>query len=227
MKHLILYAEDDVHIATLNIKDFQTNGYEVIWVTNGEAAIKQYKEHSPDIVLLDIKMPGLDGYQVAKEIRRKDLVTPVIFLTSLSDSKNAIKGLEAGANDYIRKSVDPEELLSRIHNTIQRNPVRENPVIHITPETSLNTIEHLLKSSGISYHLSSRDYNLLRALALNKNVPQQRDDLISQVWGHGNPYGKTYMNKSISLLRKLMAGDQRIRIVTKRGDSIALMVEDT
>jgi DNA-binding response OmpR family regulator len=226
MKHLILYAEDDVHIAALNIKDFQTNGYDVIWVTNGEAAIKRYKEDSPDIVLLDIKMPGLDGYQVAKEIRRKDLVTPVIFLTSFSDTQNAIKGLETGANDYIRKSVETEELLSRIHDTIQRNPVRQNQVIHITPDTSLDMAGQQLKSSGVSCNLSFRDCKLLWLLALNKNIPQKREQVISQVWGGENQRGKTYMNKSISLLRKLMAGDRRIHFTANRGDSIALMVDD-
>ena len=225
MKHLILYAEDDKDLAGLYIDDFRDKGYEVIWAKNGQKAIELYKEHIPDIVLLDIEMPELNGYQVAEEIRRKDPDTPVIFLTSFSDSGSAVKGLDVGANDYIRKNVDVDELLARICSAIRRNPVKRNPVINVTPDTSLDIAAQQLRVVGISHELSFRDCNLLRLLVLNKNITQQREWIISHVWGK-NENGKIYMNKSISLLRRLMAGDRRIRIVANRGGSIVLMITD-
>ena len=207
------------------IDDFRDKGYEVIWAKNGQKAIELYKEHIPDIVLLDIEMPELNGYQVAEEIRRKDPDTPVIFLTSFSDSGSAVKGLDVGANDYIRKNVDVDELLARICSAIRRNPVKRNPVINVTPDTSLDIAAQQLRVVGISHELSFRDCNLLRLLVLNKNITQQREWIISHVWGK-TENGKIYMNKSISLLRRLMAGDRRIRIVANRGGSIVLMITD-
>ena len=85
MKHLILYAEDDMDMAELYINDIREGGFEVIWAKNGREAIELYKEHAPSLLLLDIDMPELTGYQVAREIRGKDIDTPIIFLTSYSD----------------------------------------------------------------------------------------------------------------------------------------------
>jgi DNA-binding response OmpR family regulator len=225
MKHLLLYAEDDKEIAELYINDFRDNGYEVAWAKDGQKAVELYKKYAPDLVLLDIDMPGLNGYQVAEEIRRKDPDTPVIFLTSFSASGKAIKGLDIGANDYIRKDVDVDELLARIRGVIQRHPVKQSTIIQITPDTSLNIAVQKLNSFDDSYDLSFRDCNLLHLLVLNKNVPQKREQIILRVWGE-NENGKSYMNKSISLLRKLMDGDRRIRLIANRGGSIMLIVDD-
>ena len=223
MNKLILYAEDDRDTADLYINDFRDNGYDVIWAKDGQDAIDKYKKHSPDIVLLDIEMPVLRGFQVAEEIRRKDPYTPIIFLTSLTKSKDASKGMNLGADDYIRKDVETDELMARIERAIRRYPVKQNPVIEITSDTILDAANCKLNSCGSSYEISFRDCNLLRILVLNKNMPQKRDLLISQVWGN-IINGKDYISKSISNLRKLMAEDKRIRIVSYRGDSVVLMI---
>lgn len=100
----LLYAEDDQWLAEPIIASLQKDGYEVIYAHDGFDALAKYRRLHPDIILLDIRMPGLDGYEVAKEIRKEDPGVPILFLTVLSDPKDAIKGLSVGADDYIRKS---------------------------------------------------------------------------------------------------------------------------
>jgi len=223
MKHLVLYAEDDKDMAEIYIGDFRDNGYDVIWAKDGQEAIDLYKKHSPDIVMLDIEMPKLNGFQVAEEIKRNDPDIPIIFLTSFSDSKNATKGLNLGVNDYVRKGVESNELFARMQNAIQRNPVKQSPIINITPDTILDTAVKKINCCGNSYNISFRDCDLLRILVSNKNRPQKRNLLIEQVWQE-NKNGSDYLSKSISRLRKIMSGDKRIRLIANRGDSVALLI---
>ncbi|MDR1340070.1 MAG: response regulator transcription factor [Prevotellaceae bacterium] len=225
MKHVILYAEDDRDMANLYIKDFQDNGYLVMWAKNGQEAIDMYRENLPNIVLLDVNMPRLNGFQVAKEIREKNPFIPVIFLTSILESGKAVKGLMIGADDYIRKDVEFSEVLARVRRMLQRTPAEQNPIVHITRNTWLDMVSHELNSCGKSCKLPSRDCNLLQILLLNKNNSQKRDEIISRVWGD-NENGKDYMNKSMSSLRKLMSADKSIRIAISRGDSVAIIIND-
>jgi DNA-binding response OmpR family regulator len=224
MRHLILYAEDDEDMARLYTDDLNRNGFNVVRAKDGREAISLYGKHPPDIVLLDIDMPGLTGFQVMKLIREKDANTPIIFLTSYSDSKMAVKGLSNGADDYIRKNVDFSEVLAHIHKNLRKSTVRKDPVIHITPLTSLDMARQILSSCGNSHKLSFRDCDLLQILALNKNVPQKRAELITQLWGQSKN-GKDYMSKSVSSLRQILSADESIRIVANRSNSIALMAD--
>ena len=223
MKHLIVYAEDDKDMAELYISDLRSGGFEVAWARNGREAIDLYSEYIPSLLLLDIDMPKLNGFQVAKEIRRKDIETPIIFLTSFSSSESAVKGFSHGAHDYIRKDVAVEEFLARIRNVIQRNPVRRESILQITPDTFFNKTDHMLISLNAPHKLSDKESILLQNLLLNKNIPQQREAIVALVWGD-NSNGNDYMNKSVTLLRKAMSGDQRINIVSNRGDSITFTV---
>ena len=223
MKHLILYAEDDKDMADMYISDLRNGGFEVIRARNGKEAVDLYFEYAPSLLLLDIDMPILNGFQVASEIRRKDIDTPIIFLTSFSNSESAVKGFGHGAHDYIRKNVDIDELLARIRNVIQRNPVKRESVLYITPETFFDRKRNMLVSMNVSHKLSDKESILLQTLLISKNIPQKREDVITQVWGE-NSNGNDYMNKCVTLLRKAMSGDQRISIVSNRSDSITLSV---
>ena len=221
MRKLILYAEDDRDTAELYSDIFRNEGFDVVWAKNGKEAVTLYKEKTPDILVLDLEMPELNGIQVVEEIRRKDQRTPIIILTSYTESSRAVKGFNKGVNDYVRKNIDMDELLVRIQNLIQRNPVGGSVVIDITSDTTIDAIGPKLNSCGKSYDISSREYNLLRILALNKNNPQSRELLTSQVWGN-NVNGQNYIGKAISRLRKMMSDDKKIEIVVSRGDSVTL-----
>jgi len=233
MRHLILYAEDDELMAEMCIKKFKEGGYDVTWAEDGQQAIELYREYTPDIIILDIKMPKLDGYQVAKEIRRKDLRTPILFLTSYTGVDSAVKALNLAADDYIRKGISGDELLAKIRRQIERNPVMRERKLVITPDTWLDTVENVLYSSGHFEKIGFRECNLLYLLVVNKNTLQKREFLQSQIWGDKsdkkNRGGKTTaedcLYKAISTLRKIMADDKRIMLLTKAGEGIALTID--
>lgn len=144
----LLYAEDDQWLAEPIIASLQKDGYEVIYAHDGFDALAKYRRLHPDIILLDIRMPGLDGYEVAKEIRKEDPGVPILFLTVLSDPKDAIKGLSVGADDYIRKSVAVEELKARLISKLRNQRPKLKRILDITPRTTLNTISHEITIDG-------------------------------------------------------------------------------
>ena len=227
MIKIILYAEDDIDTAKLYKKKFE-NDYIVKWAENGLKALKVYEECSPDIILLDEMMPKMSGYEAAEKIRRKDKDTPIIFLSSIEDEKISIKCLKLGVIDFVRKSHERyEELLVKIQNAILNFPVRRNPIISITPDTTLNTQSLILTSFGNDNRLQFRESDLLRILLLNEGVLVKRELLLSQVWpGTETENAKDYLNKNISRLRKVMSDDKRIQIITNRGDGIVLSIGD-
>ena len=227
MRHVILYAENEKTTAALFIKEFKEEGYDVKWAEDGQKAIELYHEYPPDIIILDTIMPKLDGYQVTKEIRRKDSQTPILFLASVSDTNSTVKALERYyADDYIRKDVNNKELLAKVRRLIVRNPVIRDRKFVITPDTWLDTVDKVLYSSGHSSKLSFRECNFLYLLVANKNIAQKRMFFQSQIWGEGNPNGEDYLNKAISVLRKGMADDERIELFSKRSGGIALIIMD-
>ena len=144
----LLYAEYDQWLAEPIIASLQKDGYEVIYAHDGFDALAKYRRLHPDIILLDIRMPGLDGYEVAKEIRKEDPGVPILFLTVLSDPKDAIKGLSVGADDYIRKSVAVEELKARLISKLRNQRPKLKRILDITPRTTLNTISHEITIDG-------------------------------------------------------------------------------
>ena len=127
---IILYVEDDEDIAELNIRWFDEQGYEMVYARTGAEAIGAFGKVAPDIVLLDIMLPDTTGFEVCKRMQEIDEDVPVIFLTSLSDSRNAIKGLQSGAYDYIRKDTDLPEIEMRLKAILARTGY--NNVVRIT-----------------------------------------------------------------------------------------------
>lgn len=224
MKPFILYAEDDADMAAYYTEDLRTNGYDVVWAADGYEALHLYREHTPDLVLLDIGMPGLNGYEVAKEIRRSDSITPILYLTGFSDPDHIVRGLDAGADDYICKDgLLLKVLLAKIKSIIQRHPVKKDPVIRITPDTRLNTITNEIICREKVTKISFRDCRLLKLLAENKNQPQQKAQVIRVVWDE-QMTETVYLGQSISYLRKAMSEDKRIKIISNRSDTVTLVV---
>jgi len=225
MKKLILYAEDDEKSAALYIHLFQQAGYDVMWAEDGQEALKKYQEEAPDIVVLDIKMPLLDGHQVAKEIRKKDLETPILMLTSIDDKNEAIKCLNLKIDDFVRKDGDKQELLAIIKRRIERYPVVKERMLILTPDTRLDMNNNILHSSDKAEKINFRVKNLLIILWRHKNKPLQREYLEKEIWNDFDATKEEHLNRSITLLRKIMANDQRVKINIKRGDSITFVVE--
>lgn len=222
-KCTILYVEDDVDFAELNIRWFEQQGYEIVYAPNGAEAIKAFKETAPDIVLLDIMLPDMMGFEVCKQIQEIDENIPVIFLTSLSDTKNAIKGLESGAYDYIRKDTDLEEIEVRIKAILARTGY--NNIIPITDTCHIDNRKLAVVIQDNEYPLNNRSIRLLQLLLQQKNHICERDFLTAKIWGDNKINADIYLNQSIGTLRRILSADKRITLKSFRNTGVMLEID--
>ena len=222
-KCTILYVEDDVDFAELNIRWFEQQGYEIVYAPNGAETIKAFKETAPDIVLLDIMLPDMMGLEVCKQIQEIDENIPVIFLTSLSDTKNAIKGLESGAYDYIRKDTDLEEIEVRIKAILARTGY--NNIVPITDTCHIDNRKLAVVIQGNEYPLNNRSIRLLQLLLQQKNHICERDFLTAKIWGDNKINADIYLNQSIGTLRRILSADNRITLKSFRNTGVMLEID--
>lgn len=181
----ILVADDDLNIAELLRLYLEKEGYAVAIASDGENALEKFKEENPDIVLLDIMMPKLDGWQVCREIRKKSNC-PIIMITAKGETFDKVLGLELGADDYVVKPFDAKEIVARIKAVIRRTgKTPESPDIKEVSFDSLvvNMTKYELKVAGKVVDTPPKELELLYHLASNCNRVYTRDQLLDEVWG--------------------------------------------
>lgn len=183
----ILVVDDDVNICELLRLYLEKEGYTVSIVNDGESAVKSFGEIQPDLMLLDIMLPRLDGWQVCREIR-KFSDKPIIMLTAKGETFDKVLGLELGADDYIVKPFEPKELIARIKAVLRRfegqqAPVEENGDLEFKGlKISRETYEVYLDDKKIE--MPPKEFELLYFLAKNKNKVYTRDQLLDEIWGY-------------------------------------------
>lgn len=179
----ILIVEDDETILDFEKKELEHEGYETITVTDGRQALEVFEEEKPDFVLLDIMIPGLNGIEVLRRIRKTSQV-PVILVTAKGEVYDKVNGLSTGADDYISKPFAIEELLARISTVLRRTKINAvpEPVLQ-NREIQLNTQSILLTVRDKTYSLSKIEFMLLKYFLENVNVVLSRNQIIDAVWG--------------------------------------------
>jgi len=210
----ILAVEDDIHIAKLLRMELSHEGYEIEVLSNGNDALKYLEKELPDLLILDVMLPGIDGFSVLEEIREyisTDL--PVIMLTARGEVKDRVRGLKSGADDYLPKPFVIEELLARIEAVLRRKGKVERISYH---ELMLDLQSREASVSGESLQLSRTEFDLLAALLSNAGIVMSKERLLEKVWGSedwGNP---NVVEVYINYLRKKL-GKTGERIKTVRG----------
>lgn len=221
--YTLLYVEDDTDFAELNIGWFTGQGYRVIHAANGADAVRKAHEAAPDIVLLDIVLPDTTGFEVMKQIQTLETPPPVIFLTSLADPHSAITGLESGACDYIRKDTDIREIDARIRATLTRSGPH-NDIIRLTENSHIDNRRLEIVVQGEAHKARHKVIKLLRTLLQYKGQRCQRDFLIDRVWGEKCINGDLYLNQSVGILRRMLAADKRLKLITYRNAGVVLEI---
>jgi two-component system phosphate regulon response regulator OmpR len=187
MEKQVLLVDDDEKLLKLVKEYLEGYGFHVVTLPDGSAVMKTIAAKSPDIVILDIMLPGKDGLAVLKEVRTEHAV-PVIMLTAKGEDADRIVGLELGADDYLPKPFNPRELLARVRAVLRRPPrledakTQENKVIRVGG-MSLNTAKQALLVEGKEVELSSTEYKVLEALMKHPNVVMTRDHLMTLARG--------------------------------------------
>ena len=179
----ILTVEDDERIRTAVSLALQEEGWEVEETSNGEDALASFSRQPCDVVLIDIMLPGIDGFEVCRKIRRLGDV-PIVMVTARSDSHDVVAGLEAGADDYLRKPFDPKELSARVRALLRRSKTIGTTTNFLFDQLEIIADEGMVRVNGREVHLTRTEFKLLIELATSSGKVLSREDLLERVWGY-------------------------------------------
>jgi len=220
-KGKILVADDEASIRQIVEARLKMAGYEVVTAGDGEEAIERFRIERPDLIVLDIMMPRVDGLQVCREIRKQD-TTPIIMLTAKGDIADRIHALEMGADDYVIKPFSPRELEARIKAVLRRTYVQPaKPAAIEIEDILIDLSKRQVFKQQKRVKLTEMEFSLLELLALNPGKPFSRQDILQQVWGYRlNQYSDTrVVDVHVSRLRSKLEKDvsEPELILTSRG----------
>jgi DNA-binding response OmpR family regulator len=212
----VLIAEDDRDFGNILAQYITISGFEVRLARDGKEAWEHYTGDKPDICVLDVMMPEMDGFTLAEKIKDDRPDIPVIFLTARSLKEDIVKGLKIGADDYITKPFDPDVLILRINNILKRAYSSSNDEFHISSTIlRFNALELICGKS--KEKLTLKEAQLLKYFIINKNKVLAREDILTEIWGEDDYFLGRSMDVFISRLRKYIAEDKKIDIRTVRG----------
>lgn len=224
MSSKILVVDDEQSIMKIIAFNLEKEGYNVVCAEDGEMAIQMFEKEKPDLILLDIMMPKIDGYGVCKRIRDKSDI-PIIMLTARADEVDKVLGLEIGADDYVTKPFSNRELMARVKANLRRKPVlikeenKNDSSKNVFGELTIDFDRYEVLKRNEPINLTIREFELLKFLALKKNQIFTREALLSQVWGYEYFGDVRAVDVTIRRLREKIEDDasKPKYILTKRG----------
>lgn len=219
----ILLADDDVQNSLLLKRFLELEGYSVTYASDGVAAWEMYGQQHPDLILLDVNMPGLNGFELAQKIRETDNEVFLFFLTDRTEKADRLKGFRLKGNDYIPKPFYPEELIARISERFEnRKTVAQCQ--YMIGKTLFDSKNSTVTYNGITQNLSARQTDILVLLAQSVGVLVSRDDILNPVWGDSSYSNSMSLNVQITYLRHILAPDATINIVSVKKKGYILQI---
>ncbi|MBE6007612.1 MAG: response regulator transcription factor [Lachnospiraceae bacterium] len=231
MGRKILVVDDEMNIVNILAFNLKKEGYEVITAFDGAEGIKKAYEQEPDLILLDVMMPIIDGYEACRKIRER-FQTPIIMLTAKAEEVDKVLGLELGADDYVTKPFSVRELMARVKANLRRSAAvmpavteevkpaePENPNIMKFGTLTIDTSLYEVRKSGELIDLTLREYELLKFLAENNTQVFSREALLEKVWGYEFPGDVRTVDVTVRRLREKVEDNpaKPAYIITKRG----------
>src|ERR1700688_4587027 len=205
MKGRVLVVDDDAALAEMLGIVLRGEGFEPPFVANGDKALDACRETRPDLVLLDLMLPGLDGIDVCRQIRGESGV-PIVMLTAKTDTVDVVLGLESGADDYVMKPFKPKELIARVRARLRRNDDEPAEMLSIG-DVEIDVPAHKVTRLGEQISLTPLEFDLLVALARKPRQVFTRDVLLEQVWGYRHPADTRLVNVHVQRLRAKVEKD--------------------
>lgn len=213
----ILIVEDEPEMARLLTGGLREEDYEVSVAKDGCAALELSALESFDVILLDLMLPRLDGIEVAKQLRRREQQTPVLMLTARDSLPDIVKGLDAGADDYLTKPFSFVELLARIRALVRRKEFHKKNVLEVE-DLVLDLTTHRTFRKGIELQLTLTEFRLLELLARNAGRTVSRQEILCKVWGAGREVSENTLDAFVRLLRRKIDASAETKLIqTRRG----------
>jgi len=224
----ILLVEDDTNLGTILKEFLSVKGFEIIQVFNGEEGFEQFKKGKYDICLIDVMMPKMDGFTLAKKIRIIDKQTPILFLTAKAMLNDKIEGFKIGADDYVTKPFSMEELILRINAILKRSKTTQDEIEKIEFKIGsylFNYDRRTLVIQQVEQKLTPKECELLRLLCLYENKVLERSEALTRIWRDDNYFNARSMDVYITKLRNYLKQDKSIELVNVHGTGFKLMTK--
>lgn len=227
----ILLVEDDPNLGNLLKEYLEARDFDATLCVNGKEGLAAFKSKVFDLCLVDVMMPVMDGFALAREIRKRDDSTPIIFLTAKSMTEDAIEGFNVGGDDYMTKPFSMEELMLRIKAILRRV---KNKTLSNSDQNEFDIgryhfsfNEQKLQHNGQSMRLTTREAQLLKLLCLNVNDVMDRSFALKTIWNDDNYFNGRSMDVYIAKLRKYLKDDPNLEIINVHGKGFKLLVKAT
>ena len=223
----VLLVEDEQTLAMIIRDTLTEQGFNLTLASNGAEGLKLFFEIRPDIIVADVMMPELDGFEMVSKIRQTDKTTPILFLTARSAIKDVVEGFELGANDYLKKPFNMQELIIRIKALVGRaqliTPKEETTEFNIGIYR-FNSVTQILSYLDTKEELSHRESELLKRFCLNKNNVVETQSILLDLWGDDSFFNTKSLHVFITKLRHKLEKDENIKIINVRGIGYKLIV---
>jgi two-component system, OmpR family, response regulator len=216
MAGTILLVEDEPSVGELVRGYLTRDGYRVIWVRSGEDALVELERHPVRMVLLDIGLPGKDGFDICRTIRGRSQV-PILMLTARDEEPDRVVGLEVGADDYLTKPFSPRELVARMKAIFRRTEPQERSDTFTLSDVVLDKESHDVTVDGKPVELTAKEFDLLAFFMANPGVVVSRDLLLDRVWGQEYPGGTRTVDVHVAQLRRKLGRPDLIRTLRGAG----------
>jgi DNA-binding response OmpR family regulator len=218
---VLLLVEDDDSIGRL-VKQYleQQDGWRVVWLRSGEEVLAEFRQHPVRLVVLDIGLPGIDGFEVCRRIRAGSKV-PIIMLTARDEEPDRVAGLELGADDYVAKPFSPRELSARIKAILRRSEQRNEDVVLSARDIVLRRDSREVTVAGTQVELTGKEFDLLACFLEHPGIVLSRERLLDLVWGMTYPGGTRTVDMHVAQLRRKLGDAEGIR--TMRGAGYKLV----
>lgn len=233
MKHKILFVEDQEDLGNVTKQYLEIMDFEVDWYTDGTSAFKLFCQNPTafNLLIIDIQLPGMNGFQLAEKILKENYSAPFLFLTARNEKKDRLHGLKIGADDYITKPFDIDELVLRMRNIIRRNHpadiLQSQSSLIVAGDVTLN--KNLLKLTVAGQKkilLTLREAELLEYLCRHRHCVLKREDILMELWGENDYFLGRSLDVFISRLRKLLIPSKTVSIDTVYGIGFVFSVKD-
>ena len=201
----VLLVEDDRNLRGFLRKAFREEGYAIDECDSGDAAVERALRRPYDVIVLDLMLPGLDGFSVVEELRRRSVLTPVLMLTARDEVQSRVQGLEAGADDYLSKPFDLSELMARVHALIRRAELRHRDTTLAVGDVTLDPLKRAANRAGKAIDLSPREFSLLEFLMRNAGRTVSRSRIAEAVWNYQFDTETNVVDVYINYVRKKLS----------------------
>ncbi|MBQ3190629.1 MAG: response regulator transcription factor [Bacteroidaceae bacterium] len=223
----VLLVEDERTLSMIIKDTLEEQGFCISTAFNGEEGLRMFHTEHPEVVVADVMMPRMDGFEMVRRIRQTDQQTPVLFLTARSGINDVVEGFELGANDYLKKPFSMQELIIRIKALLNKAFVqKEQTNIFELGNYLFHAISQQLTYAGISQELSHRESEILRRLCEHRNEVVSTQSILLELWGDDSFFNSRSLHVFITKLRHKLSKDERIRIVNVRGIGYKLVMQE-